>query len=470
MIYREILQVGDVPYSVESEDVVNMRLVVQDFVENELPKFVEEALENPKVFPVRFMERMAEMGFLGLDIPEEYGGQGMTPTEKIAIFEELAAGDAGLALDVLVQNSLTAFPILIAGTEEQKEKYLTLMAKGFIAAFGLTEPGIGSDARNITLKAEKEDDEYRINGGSKMFITSANGAKIIVLATRTRDRSVEDDGITMFIAEITDEDIKDKRVIIETMDKIGQEGSQLCTVTFDNYILPKEAMLGDEHKGWEQVLEPTLSHSRVWIAAQGSGIALGVLREVEGYMKEREQFGSKLEELPKYLRHVNHLRRQVDLSRLLVKKAAFHEELGDKKFALWASLAKLVAGETAAWAATDGMLLHGGSGYTDDQPISKKYKDAPVIRIYEGTAHIQQAILRKVWKNLKRVIPLFPDSKVMLKDLSRLPTVESLVEYVETWSSEYRNPVVEMFNPKLWRFVAKYPHQYLKMLAQMHLG
>jgi alkylation response protein AidB-like acyl-CoA dehydrogenase len=426
------LRLNDYGTESELEMADEIREMTREFVNGPaFQKAVTAAEADPYAVPTDFLKRCVELGCLGMDVPEEYGGSGLSSTQQVAVIEELARGHAGLALSVLVQNSLTAFPIRTFGTDEQKQKYLPRMATGeLIACFGLSEPKNGSDAKGIRLSARRDDarDGWLLKG-SKRWITNADRAGLIVLATRTGTPESRAKGITTFLVELSDDLEGLSRP--KPYDKLGQAGSTLCEVIFDDVFVPNDAILGEPNQGWN-VVNSTLEHSRVSIAAQGSGIALGAYDTAEQYASEREQFGRLLKEHPPVANHLAIMKRQVDLSQYLVNRAARQEEQGDPLAFVWASLAKLIASETAIWAAGDAMLLHGGIGYVNEMPISRIFRDSAVLRIYEGAAHIQVKIVERFLDRAK-VMDLFPPSAALMRDPDELTPLTELIETIESW-------------------------------------
>ncbi|HEU5424644.1 MAG TPA: acyl-CoA dehydrogenase family protein, partial [Nitrolancea sp.] len=208
-------------------------------------------------------------------------------------------------------------------------------------------------------------------------------------------------------------------------------GSTLCEPIFENVAVPAGAMLGQLNQGWD-VVNATLEHSRVWIAAQAAGIARAALDEAEQYAAQREQFGRLLQDIPAVANHLAVMRRQVELAEYLVDKAARQEEAGDPLFFVWASLAKLIASETALWAAGDAMLLHGGTGYVNEMPISRIFRDSAVLRIYEGAAHIQVKIIERYLERAK-IAALFPPTAGLMLEPSELAPLPELIAEIETW-------------------------------------
>lgn len=409
-----------------------LRRATRDFTQSkEFASFSNLAKKYPKDFPKEFLKHCAKFDFLGMDIPEKYGGSGLSSLGQAVVIEQICRADSGLGLSVLVQNSLTAFPIRRFGTQMQKSFYLPRMASGGIfACFALTEPNVGSDAKGIETKAYHHPQGWIIRG-SKRFITGANGADIAVLFARTGAEKERENGITAFIAEIGNNPLV---TVPSPYNKLGQPGSPLCEIHFDDLLVPEKAVLGQIGGGW-RVVEETLKHSRVQIASQGVGIAQMALDKTESYAKSRAQFGKLLEEIPDWSNHFSILKRQVGLSRFLVQKAASHEDANDPDFFVWASLAKLVAGETALSTTSDCMLLHGGIGYIEEMGIGQLLKDALVIRIYEGTAHIQMKILEKYF-NRKRIESLLPKNP-LTEDFQQIkPLVQQMTE-INRWKLKH---------------------------------
>ncbi len=410
-------------------------LLAREFVLREFPRYLEEAKRDPHHYPRELMEKCAAIGLLGLETAEEYGGNAVPSIQQVAVMEELARGDGGLGLNILVQNSLTAFPITKFGTDAQRARYLPRMARGeVIACFGLTEPNTGSDAKAIRCKATWDDAKRGwIVNGAKRFITSASAATVMVLAVRTGRPEERGRGISVLLAAIGPSSGVES-VTVSDFDKLGQPGSQLCEVVFQNHFVPEDALMGKLNEGW-QIIESTLQHSRIWIAAQGSGIARHALDEAEKYTHEREQFGKKLGDIPDVRNHLQIMQRQVKIACLLVRKAAAHEQAGDAHAFVWASLAKMVAAETALWAASEAMLLHGGMGYTKEMPISQIFADSAVIRIYEGAAHIQAKIIGKYLPG-KDILALLPPSGAFLRNARDFPSLAAVMADIETWTVE----------------------------------
>ena len=372
----------------------------------EFQGFIRAAEEDPNAYPKELLAYLGKSGSLGLEIPQAYGGAEMPTLDATWFVTDMAEEHAGTMLQMYVVNeSLTAWPISQFGTEEQKQNYLPRMARGELAAcLGHTEPDTGSDAKNIQLSAKWDEQEqgWFLNG-TKQFITGASGAGLAIVSARTGAPDSRGEGISTFILEL---DKVQGFSIDKIHNKIGQAGSPLCQPRFDNVFAPKSSLLGVENQGWGNVGK-TFEHSRIYIAGQGLGVARRAYKEALKYGMQRMQFGKFLVEHEDYKNHLDVLGRQIDILEHLVARAALKEE--EQKLTneniypgAWAALAKWVAGETAIRWAGDAMLMHGGSGYIEPEDpdekakfvIGRVFRDSPVIRIYEGTAHMLRKIMR----------------------------------------------------------------------------
>lgn len=423
---------------------------VQNFTQSEA--FAGWSRENrggPTHYPREFMNTCAKMGILGMDTPLKYGGSPLHPLIKLAVIEELARMDAGFALTALVQNSLTAFPIALAGNETQKQKYLSGMASGeIIGCFALTDESGGSDATHLKTTA-KDDGDYWVINGRKQFITSANAADVMVLAARTGEPDSGKEGISAFVFDV--DRTQPGLTISEPTHKAGQPGSQLCEITFVNFRIPKDSLMGKLNRGWFEVFTPTLEHSRIWIAAQGNGISKRAHELATEYVQTREMYGRLEADIPDVVNILNIMARQLIISQHLALKAAIQEAKKgqdtaqgrqvDRHLDLWASLAKLTSGETAPFMALNASLLHGGMGYMDETPVTQLLKDAPVIRTYEGPAPLQIRIIMRTLNKLR----------LTRKSLSRfLPPGDALVKgYEELDSTSVVNAKTEIWGRQL---------------------
>lgn len=360
----------------------------------QLTPFTYFSRQHPHELDPALVPRLAELGLLGLEIPAGLGGIPMSASEQAVVYEELAKKDAALALDVVVLNSLTAYEMNKYGTREQKETYLPGMALGNkMAAFALTEPNKGSDAKGIKTRATRTEEGWVLNG-AKRFITLGQYADVLVLAAKTGPEERRGHNITVFLVDIEKGQLPG--VTISPWEKIGQKGSPLYEIILGDVFVPDDAVLGNVNEGWD-VINDTLSHSRACgIAAQAVGLAQACLDEAYRYALQRPMYGDKLlVELPMALNLLHLMNNQIILSRKLVEMAARYQDLGHPKAEALASLAKLVACDTVAWAATEAMQLHGGAGYMRESRIARLWSDSPVLRIYEGAAPVQMGILEK---------------------------------------------------------------------------
>lgn len=361
------------------------RQLFEEFAVNEVEPLAQEVDEEER-FPTETVEKMHKYGFMGIPFPKEYGGQGCDNLTYVMAVEELSkvCGTTGVILSA--HTSLCCSPIYEFGTEEQKKKYLPkLTSGGCVGAFGLTEPGAGTDAAGQQTKAVLKDDHYVLNG-SKIFITNAGEADIYVIMAMT-DKSKGTRGISAFIVE---SDFPGFSIGKKEL-KMGIRGSSTCELVFEDCIVPKENLLGKEGQGFKIAMH-TLDGGRIGIAAQALGIAQGAIDETVKYVKERKQFGRPISKFQNTQFQLADMQCKVDASRLLVYKAACSKDAG-KSYTVDAAMAKLFAAETAMEVTTKAVQLHGGYGYTRDYPVERMMRDAKITEIYEGTSEVQRMVI-----------------------------------------------------------------------------
>ena len=364
----------------------------RSFAEKEVKPLAQELDEEEK-FPWETVKKMARYGMLGIPIPKEYGGQGADVLTYIMAVEEMAKVCGTTAVIMSAHTSLCATPILENGTEEQKQKYLVPLAKGEkLGAFGLTEPGAGTDASMQQTKAVLEGDHYVLNG-SKIFITNAEAADIFIVMAMT-DKSKGTKGISAFIVE---KDFPGFSVGPHEK-KMGIRGSSTCELIFENCIVPKENMLGKEGKGFALAMK-TLDGGRIGIGAQALGLAEGAIDEAVKYTKERKQFGRKISQFQNTQFEMAQMRAQTEAAKLLVYQAACAKD-DHEPFSHKAAMAKLVAARNAMDVTTRCLQLYGGYGYTKDYPIERMMRDAKITEIYEGTSEVQMMVISG-WMGVK---------------------------------------------------------------------
>lgn len=355
------------------------------FAEKEVKPLAHDIDEQER-FPTESVEKMKKYGFFGIPYPKEFGGQGCDVLTYIMCVEELSKVCATTGVVVAAHTSLCADPIMKYGTKEQKEKYLVPLATGkSIGAFGLTEPGAGTDASGQQTKAVLNGDHYVLNG-SKIFITNGGEADIYVIAAMT-DKSKGVKGISTFIVEKSFPGFS----IGKKEKKMGIRGSATTELVFENCIVPKENLLGQEGKGFT-VAMTTLDGGRISIAAQALGIAEGALEETVKYVKERKQFGRSLSAFQNTQFRLADMKAKVDAAKLLVYRAAVMKQEG-KKFSAEAAMAKLFAAETSMEVTTQCVQLFGGYGYTREYPVERMMRDAKITEIYEGTSEVQRMVI-----------------------------------------------------------------------------
>ncbi|WP_283609614.1 acyl-CoA dehydrogenase [Faecalispora anaeroviscerum] len=355
------------------------------FAEKEVKPLAHDIDEEER-FPVETVEKMQKYGFFGIPYPKELGGQGCDVLTYIMCVEELSKVCGTTGVIISAHTSLCCDPIYKFGTKEQKEKYLIPLASGKkIGAYGLTEPGAGTDASGQQTKAVLEGDHYVLNG-SKIFITNGGVADIYVVFAMT-DKSKGVKGISGFIVEKGFPGFS----IGKKEKKMGIRGSATTELVFENCIVPKENLLGQEGKGFT-VAMTTLDGGRIGIAAQALGIAEGALDETIKYVKERKQFGRSIAAFQNTQFRIADMKTKIDAAKLLVYRAAILKQAG-AKFSTEAAMAKLFAAETAMAVTTECVQLFGGYGYTREYPVERMMRDAKITEIYEGTSEVQRMVI-----------------------------------------------------------------------------
>lgn len=361
------------------------RSLFRQFAETEAKPLAQEIDETER-FPIETVKKMQKYGFMGIPFAKEFGGQGCDSLTYAICVEELSRVCGTTGVIVSAHTSLGAEPINKFGTPEQKEKYLIPLAKGEkLGAFGLTEPGAGTDAAGQQTKAVLEGNHYVLNG-SKIFITNGGQADIYIIFAMT-DKSKGTKGISAFIVE------KDfPGFSIGTKEKkMGIRGSSTTELIFENCIVPKENLLGQEGKGFG-IAMTTLDGGRIGIAAQALGLAQGAFDETVAYVKERKQFGRSIAKFQNTQFQLADMKTKIEAARLLVYNAAKAKDT-KKRFSVEAAMAKLYAAEVAMEVTTKCVQLHGGYGYTREYPVERMMRDAKITEIYEGTSEVQRMVI-----------------------------------------------------------------------------
>ena len=378
-----------------------IRDLARDFAQNEIAPVAAHYDETGE-FPYETIMKMGKLGFMGIPVPEEYGGQGMDTLAYVLALEEISKADAAHGAVMSVNTSLFCYGILRYGTEEQKQKYVRPVASGqLIGAYALTEPQSGSDAGNIRVTAVRSPDgsHYVING-VKSWITSGPVAKYIVLFAQTDpDAKPRHRGVSAFIID-TDEPGFERG---KTEPKLGIRASATCEIHFEDYKCPVEWRLGREGEGFKIALS-VLDAGRIGIAAQALGIAEAAYEASVAYAREREAFGRKIGQFQMIQQKLADMKCRIEASRLLIYQAALAKEESKKtgrRYTLESSMAKLFASETAMWVTTQAIQIHGGMGYSKELPIERYFRDAKVTEIYEGTSEIQRYVIARLETGLR---------------------------------------------------------------------
>jgi alkylation response protein AidB-like acyl-CoA dehydrogenase len=362
-----------------------IRDTVREFARAEIAPIAAE-LDRTERFPIELFEKMGKLGFLGLPIPEEYGGSGADFLSYCLALEELGQTCAGTALSFEAHISLACMPILHFGTEEQKQKYLVPLAKGeALGSFGLTETGAGSDAGGTRTTAKRDGDEWVLNG-TKIYNTNGGYAKFVVL-TAVTDK--ESRGISAFIVPTSAKGFS----VSKAYDKMGMRASNTVELILEDVRIPEENLLGPLHKGFRQFLS-TLDNGRVAIAALAVGIAQAALDTALSYSKERTQFGKPISKFQSVSNKLADMAMHLDLARNAVYKAAWMYDM-KRPYTKEASYAKLFASEMCTKTCLDAIQILGGNGYMKEYPVERHLRDAKLIEIGEGTSEVQRLVIAR---------------------------------------------------------------------------
>ena len=376
-------------FTPDEQDVLDM---LHDFCEKEVAPIAAEIDENER-FPEETWHKLADMGMMGVAYPEEYGGAGLSYVNYIGVCEELAKHCATTSVMVSAHSSLCCWPIAEYGTEEQKQKYLTKLASGeWLGAFGLTEPGAGTDAAMQKTVAEDKGDHWVLNG-SKIFITNAGFANVFVVFAMT-DKSLGTKGISAFIVEKGFPGFK----VGAHEKKMGIRGSSTCELVFEDCIVPKENLLGELNKGFK-IAMTTLDGGRIGIGAQALGIAQAAIDDTVKYTKERVQFGKRISQFQNTQFQLADMQAKVDAARLLIYRAAQAKQ-DHEPYSHLAAMGKLYASEAASDVTRRCLQLIGGYGYTREYPFERYMRDAKITEIYEGTSEVQRMVISG-WMGVK---------------------------------------------------------------------
>ncbi len=380
-----------------NEEHKMIRKAARDFAQKEIAPIAAEFDETGD-FPYNTIKKMGEMGFMGIEMPEEYGGAEMDTMAYVLALEEISKVDASHGVIMSVNNSLYNYCLLRFGTEEQKQKFITPVATGeSVGAYSLTEPMSGSDASTMRSRAVRDGDDYIING-RKSWVTGGPVADYLVLFTIT-DPEAGHRGISAFLIDASQPGfIRDKKE-----PKLGIRASATSEIVFDDYRCPVENRISEEGQGFK-IAMTVLDAGRIGIASQSLGIAEAAYEASIEYAREREAFGKKIGQFQGISFKLADMKTRIEASRLLIYQAALSKEQAKKtgkRFTLEAAMAKLFASETAMFCAHAAVQIHGGMGYSKELPIERYFRDAKITEIYEGTNEIQRMVIARLETGLR---------------------------------------------------------------------
>lgn len=380
-----------------SDEHKMIQKAARDFAENEIKPIAAEFDESGD-FPIETIKKMGEMGFMGIEVPEEYGGAGMDTLAYVLALEEICKADASHGTIMSVNNSLFNYGLLLYGTEEQKQTFLVPVASGEkVGAYSLTEPMSGSDASTMRSRAVREGDDYILNG-RKSWVSGGPVADFVVVFMIT-DPDAGHRGISCFLVDASLPGF----IRAKKEPKMGIRASATSELVFEDYRCPVENRLGEEGEGFK-IGMAVLDAGRIGIASQALGIAEAAYEASVEYVKEREAFGKKIGQFQGISFKVADMKTRIEASRLLIHQAAYAKErfkTTGERFTLEASMAKLFASETATFCADAAVQIHAGMGYSKELPIERYYRDAKITEIYEGTSEIQRMVIARLETGLR---------------------------------------------------------------------
>lgn len=376
-----------------SEEHIMIQQAARDFAQNEVAPIAEE-FDHTGDFPYENIKKMGQLGFMGIEVPEEYGGAGLDTLCYVLAIEEIAKADVSHSTIMSVNNSLFCNALTKFGSEEQKQKYLADVASGAkIGAYSLTEPMSGSDASTMKSRAVLSDDgtHYIING-TKSWVTSGPVADYILLFTMTNPDAGHK-GITAFMVEADQPGV----VRGKKEPKLGIRASATSEIYFEDYKAPVESVVGEVGKGFK-IAMAVLDAGRIGIAAQALGVAVAAYEASLHYARERQAFGGPIGSFQLIQQKIADMKTRIEASRLLIYNAALAKgraEAAGERYTTEASMAKLFASETAQFVTDEAIQIHGGMGYSKEMPIERYYRDARITRIYEGTSEVQRVVIAR---------------------------------------------------------------------------
>ncbi|MEJ2758843.1 MAG: acyl-CoA dehydrogenase [Anaerolineales bacterium] len=380
-----------------NEEHKMIQQAARDFAQKEIVPIAAEFDESGE-FPLETIRKMGQMGFMGIEMPEEYGGAEMDTMAYVLALEEICKADASHGTIMSVNNSLYCYGILKYGTEEQKQKFITPVASGEkIGAYSLTEPMSGSDAGTMRSRAVRDGDSYVLNG-RKSWVTSGPVAELIVVFMMTNPEEGHR-GVTAFLVETDTPGFSRGK----KEPKLGIRASATSEINFDDCRIPVENRLGEEGEGFKIAMS-VLDAGRIGIASQALGIAEAAYEASIEYVREREAFGQKIGQFQGISFKLADMKTRIEAARGLIHRAALaktrSKETGER-YTLEASMAKLFASETAMFVTHEAVQIHGGMGYSKELPVERYFRDAKITEIYEGTSEIQRLVISRLETGLR---------------------------------------------------------------------
>jgi alkylation response protein AidB-like acyl-CoA dehydrogenase len=375
-----------------SEEQLMIQQAARDFAQNECLSGVIERDEKQQ-FPKEQIEKLADLGFMGMMVKPEYGGSGMDTISYVLAMEEISKVDASVSVCMSVNNSLVCYGLQEYGSEEQKQKYLTPLAQGkkdgelYIGAFLLSEPEAGSDATSQKTTAEDKGDHYLLNG-TKNWITNGNSASVYLVIAQT-DPAKGSKGINAFIVEKNSAGV----AVGAKENKLGIRGSDTHSILFNDVKVPKENRIGEDGFGFKFAMK-TLAGGRIGIAAQALGIASGAYELALAYSKQRKAFGTEIMNHQIIQFKLADMATKIEAARLLCLKSAWEKD-NHIDYTLSSSMAKVFSSETAMWTATEAVQIHGGYGFVKEYHVERLMRDAKITQIYEGTSEVQRIVISR---------------------------------------------------------------------------
>jgi alkylation response protein AidB-like acyl-CoA dehydrogenase len=381
-----------------TEDQLSIQSIARDFAQKRIAPVAAE-LDAKGEFPLENIREMGQLGLMGIEVPEEYGGAGMDPVAYVLAMIEIAAADAATATIMSVNNSLFCNGILKHGNEEQKQKYVRAIAQGeAIGAYALTEPQSGSDASAMHTRATKNADGDWVINGKKSWITSGPVARYIVLFAISTP-GIGAKGVSAFIVDTQLPGFHAGK----TEPKLGIRASATCEIEFTDYVLPKENLLGEEGKGFS-IAMGVLDAGRIGIASQAVGIARAAYEATLQWSRDRKAFGVPIGTFQMTQSKIADMKCKLDAATLLTLRAAWAKGETEKnggRFGTEAAVAKLTASEAAMWISHQAVQIHGGMGYSKEMPLERYFRDAKITEIYEGTSEIQRMVIARAETGLR---------------------------------------------------------------------